>query len=36
VRNLAHLVDMIRSRKDEYLTFRFAEDDAETLAFAAT
>jgi S1-C subfamily serine protease len=31
VKNLAHLVDLIRSCKDEYLTFRFAEDYAETL-----
>jgi hypothetical protein len=33
VKNLAHLVDLIRSCKDEYLTFRFAEDYAETLVF---
>jgi S1-C subfamily serine protease len=33
VKNLAHLVDLIRSSKDEYLTFRFAEDYSETLVF---
>jgi S1-C subfamily serine protease len=33
VKNLAHLVELIRSSKDEYLTFRFAEDYAETLVF---
>ena len=33
VKNLAHLVELIRSCKDEYLTFRFAEDYAETLVF---
>jgi hypothetical protein len=33
VKNLAHLVDLIRSCQDEYLTFRFAEDYAETLVF---
>jgi hypothetical protein len=33
VKNLAHLVDLIRSCKDEYLTFRFAENYAETLVF---
>jgi S1-C subfamily serine protease len=36
VKNLAHLVDLIRSCKDEYLTFRFAEDFAETLVFQRT
>jgi S1-C subfamily serine protease len=33
VKNLAHLVALIRSCQDEYLTFRFAEDYAETLVF---
>jgi S1-C subfamily serine protease len=33
VKNLTHLVDLIESCQDEYLTFRFAEDDAETLVF---
>jgi S1-C subfamily serine protease len=33
VKNLCHLVELIRSCKDEYLTFRFAEDYAETLVF---
>ena len=33
IKNLAHLVELIRSCKDEYLTFRFAEDYAETLVF---
>ena len=33
VKNLAHLVELIRSSKDEYLTFRFAEDYSETLVF---
>ncbi len=33
VKNLAHLVELVRSCKDEYLTFRFAEDYAETLVF---
>jgi hypothetical protein len=33
VKNLAHLVALIRSCKDEYLTFRFAEEYAETLVF---
>jgi hypothetical protein len=33
VKNLAHLVDLIRSCNDEYLTFRFAEDYAEALVF---
>ncbi len=33
VKNLAHLVELIRSCQDEYLTFRFAEDYAETLVF---
>jgi S1-C subfamily serine protease len=33
VKNLAHLVELIRSCKDEYFTFRFAEDYSETLVF---
>jgi hypothetical protein len=33
VKNLAHLVELIRSCSDEYLTFRFAEDYTETLVF---
>jgi hypothetical protein len=33
VKNLAHLVELVRSCKDEYLTFRFAEDYSETLVF---
>jgi S1-C subfamily serine protease len=33
VKNLAHLVELIRSCQDEYLTFRFAEDYSETLVF---
>jgi S1-C subfamily serine protease len=33
VKNLAHLVELVRSCNDEYLTFRFAEDYSETLVF---
>jgi hypothetical protein len=33
VKNLIHLVELIRSSKDEYLTFRFAEQYSETLVF---
>jgi S1-C subfamily serine protease len=33
VKNLAHLVELIRSCNDEYLTFRFAENYTETLVF---
>jgi hypothetical protein len=33
VKNLAHLVELVRGCKDEYLTFRFAEDYSETLVF---
>jgi hypothetical protein len=33
VRNLVHMVGLIRSSTDEYLTFRFAEDYSETLVF---
>jgi hypothetical protein len=34
IKNLAHLVELIRTCKDEYLTFRFAEDYSETLVFS--
>jgi S1-C subfamily serine protease len=33
VRNLRHLVELLRDSKDEYLTFRFAERSAEVLVF---
>jgi S1-C subfamily serine protease len=33
IKNLAHLVELIRTCRDEYLTFRFAEDYSETLVF---
>jgi S1-C subfamily serine protease len=33
IKNLAHLVALIRVCNDEYLTFRFAEDYSETLVF---
>ena len=33
IKNLVHLVELIRSCQDEYLTFRFAEDYAETMVF---
>ncbi len=33
LKNLAHLVELIRSCQDEFITFRFAEDYAETLVF---
>jgi hypothetical protein len=33
VKNLIHVVELIRSSKDEYLTFRFAEQYSETLVF---
>jgi S1-C subfamily serine protease len=33
VKNLAHLVELVRSCNDEYVTFRFAEDYSETLVF---
>jgi S1-C subfamily serine protease len=33
VKNLSHLVELIRSSKEEFLTFRFAEDYSETLVF---
>jgi S1-C subfamily serine protease len=33
VRNLKHLVEILRDSRDEYLTFRFAEQGAEVLIF---
>ena len=33
IRNLRHLVEVLRDARDEYVTFRFAEDRAETLVF---
>jgi S1-C subfamily serine protease len=33
IRNLRHLVETLRDCKDEFLTFRFAEDGSETLVF---
>jgi hypothetical protein len=33
IRNLRHLVEVLRDAHDEYVTFRFAEDRAETLVF---
>jgi S1-C subfamily serine protease len=33
IRNLRHLVEVLRDNHDEYVTFRFAEDRAETLVF---
>ena len=33
IRNLRHLVEVLRDARDEYVTFRFAEDQAETLVF---
>jgi hypothetical protein len=33
IKNLHHLVKTIRDARDEFLTFRFAEDGAETLVF---
>jgi hypothetical protein len=33
VKNLAHFIELVRCSKDEYLTFRFAEDYSETLVF---
>jgi S1-C subfamily serine protease len=33
IRNLRHLVEVLRDAHDEYVTFRFAEDHAETLVF---
>jgi hypothetical protein len=33
IRNLRHLVEVLRDARDEYVIFRFAEDGAETLVF---
>ena len=33
IRNLRHLIETLRDAKDEFLTFRFAEDGSETLVF---
>ena len=33
IQNLRHLVETLRDSKDEFLTFRFAEEDSETLVF---
>jgi S1-C subfamily serine protease len=33
VRNLRHLVEVLRDARDEYVTIRFAEDYAETMVF---
>jgi hypothetical protein len=33
IRSLRHLVETLRDCKDEFLTFRFAEDGSETLVF---
>jgi S1-C subfamily serine protease len=33
IKNLRHLVETIRDGKDDYLTFRFAEDGSETMVF---
>ena len=33
IKNLRHLVETIRDCKDEFLTFRFAEEGSETLVF---
>ena len=33
IRNLRHLVEVLRDSRDEYVTFRFAEDQVETLVF---
>jgi S1-C subfamily serine protease len=33
IRSLRHLVETVRDCKDEFITFRFAEDHAETLVF---
>ena len=33
IRNLRHLVEVFRDNRDEYVTFRFAEDRSETLVF---
>jgi hypothetical protein len=33
IRNMPHLVELLRDSRDEYLIFRFAEDRSETLVF---
>jgi hypothetical protein len=33
IKNFRHLVETIRDNRDEFLTFRFAEDGAETMVF---
>jgi hypothetical protein len=33
IRNLRHLVEVLRDSRDEFVAFRFAEDRAETLVF---
>jgi S1-C subfamily serine protease len=33
IKNLRHLVETLRDSRDEFLTFRFAEEGAETLVF---
>jgi S1-C subfamily serine protease len=33
VKNLAHLVEMVRDSKDEFLEFRFAESESERIVF---
>ncbi len=33
VKNLAHLVEILHDSKDEFLEFRFAETEVETLVF---
>ncbi len=33
IKNLRHLVETIRDARDEFLTFRFAEDGSETMVF---
>ena len=33
VKNLRHLVEVLRDSTDEFLQFRFAEEDAEILVF---
>jgi hypothetical protein len=33
IKNLAHLIELVRDCKDEYLEFKFAETEVETLVF---
>ena len=33
IKNLAHLVELVRDSKDEFLEFKFAEIEVETLVF---